>query len=143
MSDNDITESMLKQEVVQDSRINCNSCKFKYSTPYSPTFIFLTACFLWFSVSGNYYGLTIYLKHIPGDIYFNGIVVYTFEMFSYFFSGFIINTSLFGRRKTLLIYFLTATIGFGLLLLELSEAYVLFLFLMTQLSHVSLSGCLA
>ena len=49
----------------------------KYS---SIRYKFLILCFLWFCISGNYYGLSILLKTLPNDIYFNGIMIYIFEL---------------------------------------------------------------
>jgi MFS family permease len=85
---------------------------------------FLILCFLWFCVGGNYYGLSIYLKRLPGDIYLNGIIIYTFEAFSYFFAGYIVNVSFVGRKGTLISFYCIAVLCFGCLsFLNLEDFY--------------------
>ena len=73
---------------------------------------FLILCFLWFTTSGNYYGLTINLKNLPGDIYLVNIINYTFEAVSYFFAGYIINVKWAGRKRTVLFLHIMAVIIF-------------------------------
>lgn len=72
-------------------------------------------CILWFCVGGNYYGLSIFIKRLPADIYLIGIIIYIFEAFSYFVAGFIVNVSFIGRKGALILFYIIATIGFGLL----------------------------
>lgn len=64
---------------------------------------FLIVCYLWFSTSGIYYGLSINIKNLPGDVYTNGIFIYTAEIFSYIISGYIIETSL-GRKNSMILF---------------------------------------
>jgi len=72
---------------------------------------FLIACYLWFSTSGIYYGLSINIKNLPGDIYTNGILIYTAEIFSYVISGYIIETSL-GRKNSMIIFEFISFFGY-------------------------------
>lgn len=77
---------------------------------------FLITCFLWFSTSGIYYGLSIFLKTLPGDIYTNGYLLYTVEFFAYFLTGFIINIKGLGRRNTMIIFEFISLVGYGLMI---------------------------
>jgi len=77
---------------------------------------FLICCFLWFCVNSNYYGITIHIKNLPGDIYVNGIIIYTLEIFSYLFSGWLINLKPIGRRGGMRIYYSVTIIGYAVLL---------------------------
>jgi hypothetical protein len=73
---------------------------------------FLILCFLWFTTSGNYYGLTINLKNLQGDLYINNIFNYTFEALSYFFVGYFMNQQWGGRKITMLFLNIVAIIIF-------------------------------
>jgi MFS family permease len=64
--------------------------------------IFLIMCFLWMSTAGTYYGITIYLKNLPGDIYQNGIYIYIIELAAYFISSWAIERKILGRKKSFL-----------------------------------------
>jgi MFS family permease len=131
----DKINNLTTSNVIIKNIVSTNNDEREYSSNKScPSefYKFCISCFLWFSVSGNYYGLTIYLKHIPGDTYINGILIYSFEILAYFLSGFLINTSLLGRKNTMIIYFLVAVIGFGFLVMNFSESYILILFLITR-----------
>ena len=89
-------------------------------------------------MGGNYYGLSIYLKKLPGDIYFNGIVIYTFEAFSYFFAGYVVNIKWIGRKGTLSTFYTIAVLGFACLsLLELEDFYIITL---TFISRFAVAG---
>jgi len=72
---------------------------------------FLITCYLWFSTSGIYYGLSINIKNLPGDIYTNGILIYTAEIFSYMISGYIIETS-FGRKYSMILFESISFLGY-------------------------------
>jgi MFS family permease len=132
----DKSANRAKSKSQDDDEIICNENNYsgldliKYP---SQRYLFLISCILWFCISGNYYGLTIHMKHLPGDIYLNGILIYTFEMISYFFSGFIINFSFIGRKGAIFTYYLIAVLGFLLLMIKnLSHEYYLSLFLITR-----------
>lgn len=72
---------------------------------------FLIACYLWFSTSGIYYGLSINIKNLPGDIYTNGIFIYFAEIFSYIVSGWIIETFL-GRKYSMIAFETLSLFGY-------------------------------
>jgi hypothetical protein len=65
---------------------------------------FLIMCYIWFSTSGIYYGLSIHLKNLPGDIYTNGIFIYTAELFAYMITGWLINKPRYGRRGSMILF---------------------------------------
>jgi len=83
---------------------------------------FLIACFLWFSTSGIYYGLSINIKNLPGDIYTNGIFIYFAEIFSYIISGYIIETSL-GRIYSMILFESISFIGYMIIYLFKIRSY--------------------
>lgn len=87
----------------------------------SQRYNFLIMCFLWMSTAGTYYGITIYLKNLPGDIYINGIFIYGFELISYFISSYMIDLKLFGRKKTFLVFEAINLIGCLVILTILKE----------------------
>jgi MFS family permease len=76
---------------------------------------FLISCILWFTASGNYYGITIDLKNLPGDVFINGILLYVFEILSCIFASFAINTKLLGRKGTIIFYEVIAVAGYVIL----------------------------
>lgn len=84
---------------------------FRYA---SIRYKFLSLCFIWLTSSGSYYGLSINIKNLSGDVYFNGIVNYSFEIVIYIISGYLINQKIFGRKKTMIVYYVIANIGLTL-----------------------------
>jgi len=74
---------------------------------------FLILCYIWFGTAGIYYGLTFKLKNLPGDIYINGIFIYIAEFFSYIISGYLMETTFFGRKYSMIL--LESIIFFGYL----------------------------
>jgi len=81
---------------------------FRYA---SIRYKFLSLCFIWLTSSGSYYGLSINIKNLDGDLYFNGIVNYGAEIIIYIVAGYLINIKLFGRKNTMLIFYAVANIG--------------------------------
>lgn len=81
---------------------------FRYA---SIRYKFLSLCFIWLTSSGSYYGLSINIKNLSGDVYFNGIVNYAFEILIYAISGYLINLKFFGRKITMVIYYSIANVG--------------------------------
>jgi MFS family permease len=77
---------------------------------------FFISCIIWFTASGNYYGITINLKNLPGNLYLNGILLYIFEILSYIFASFAINWRLLGRKRTIIFYEVIAVSGYLLLI---------------------------
>lgn len=97
---------------------------------------FLIMCFLWFCSGANYYGISINIKNLPGDIYVNGIIIYTLEVISYIFSGNIINVI--GRKKTLYGFYLIAILGYlTLIIFTLSDLQLL---IITFIARFCISG---
>lgn len=108
---------------------------FKYASVRRP---FLILCYLWFSISGIYYGLSIYIKNLPGDIYMNGIFIYVSEIFSYVISGWIINIPSIGRRGSMMIFASVSLIGYMTLLMFNFNNYYKTLF--SFLARFAISG---
>ena len=93
---------------------------------------FLILCFLGFCISGSYTGISISVKHLPGDIFRNTMLFNIFEVFVGFLSGFLITTKLLGRKGTILLFYFIATISFLIILLhnlKEFEKIILILFL--------------
>ncbi len=81
---------------------------FKYA---SIRYKFLSLCFIWFTSSGTYYGLSINIKNLNGDFYINSIINYSFEILIYMISGWMTNLKFFGRKTTLGLFYLLANTG--------------------------------
>jgi MFS family permease len=73
---------------------------------------FIIMCYIWFSTSGIYYGFSIYLKNLPGDIYINGLSTYTYEIFSYIITAWIVNVEFFGRKGSMLLFLSLSFLGY-------------------------------
>jgi len=86
--------------------------------------IFLIMCFTWFSVSGIYYGISINLKNLPGDIYLIGIIMYLVETLSYIISAFMINVPFIGRKGSMLILYAVSIITYLLLVFITFESSI-------------------
>ncbi len=65
--------------------------------------IFLIQCYSWFSVTGIYYCISIFIKLIPGDVFINAILLYSIELSGYLFCVILLNYFNAKRKKT--IYF--------------------------------------
>jgi MFS family permease len=100
------------KDKVKEKKYSVMSLLYYKSIRYT----FLINCYLWFSTSGIYYGLSIYLKNLPGDIYVNGIFIYTSEIFSYVLSAWIINIPRYGRRGSIFFFELVSLFGYITLL---------------------------
>jgi MFS family permease len=99
---------------------------------------FLINCYLWFSTSGIYYGLSIYLKNLPGDLYYNGIFIYFSEIFSYVLSGWIINLPQLGRKGSMILFESISLLGYILLLILNIENY--YKTILSFVARFSISG---
>ena len=73
---------------------------------------FFSLCFIWLTSSGSYYGLSINIKNLAGDVYLNGIFNYFFEIIIYIVAGYLINIKYFGRKKIMIFFYLISIIGF-------------------------------
>lgn len=76
---------------------------------------FLILCYLGFCISGSYNGVSISIKNLPGDIFTNGMLFYSFEVFVGFISGCLINSRL-GRKGTILSLYFISFVSFVLFL---------------------------
>ncbi len=73
---------------------------------------FIILCVLWFCISGNYFGLAIHLKSLPGNMYVNGIIVYLIEAVAYFIAGTVVNIKFFGRKRVFAMFYMISITGF-------------------------------
>ena len=110
--DNDNKENKKKNEFGWFSLIKYPSIRYR----------FLILCFLGFCISGSYNGVSISLKNLPGDVFFHGIIIYFFEVVIDIISGWIINIPKFGRKGTMLTFYLICFISFlTFLLFKISD----------------------
>ncbi len=109
-SKTDLSESMIlieneKEEIGVLSLFIYPSLRYK----------FLILCYLGFCISGSYNGVSITIKNLPGDIFTNGMLFYSFEVFVGILSGWIINTKL-GRKGTIISLYFISFVSFSIFL---------------------------
>ena len=73
---------------------------------------FLILCFLGFCISGSYNGVSISIKNLPGNVFFTGVIFYFFEVVICVVCGYIINIPNFGRKGTILTFYLICFFSF-------------------------------
>ena len=76
---------------------------------------FLILCILWFGTRSTSNCIALYSKALPGNYYFNIIILFAFESIAYIISGLLINLKFLGRKGTLYSQYFIITIGFLLL----------------------------
>ena len=76
---------------------------------------FLILCILWFGTRLISNSIALYSKALPGNYYFNIIVLFIFESSAYFVSGILINIKFLGRKGSLYLEYFIIIIGFLLL----------------------------
>ena len=75
---------------------------------------------IWLSASFGYYLISYQLKYIRGDIYLNGIVSSTSELFAYWLSGLFLDKL--GIKKTLSVSYAVALVGMFCLMVTTTES---------------------
>jgi MFS family permease len=85
---------------------------FKYRSQL-PKFLLLNV--VWFCSVGLYYGLSINIKNLPGDIYMEGIIIYTCEGVLVIFCCFLVSSV--GRKGMILVSLIISLFGLALLAL--------------------------
>ena len=89
---------------------------------------FLILCVLWFGTRLTSNCISLSSKSLPGNYYFNIIILFTFESVAYNVSGILINIKCLGRRGTLWsLYFIITTIFLLLIFFNFSVPVELFL----------------
>jgi hypothetical protein len=89
---------------------------------------FLILCVLWFGTRSTSNCISLSSKSLPGNYYFNIIILFTFESVAYNVSGILINIKCLGRRGTLWsLYFIITTIFLLLIFFNFSVPVELFL----------------
>lgn len=102
------------QSYLLEKNTSSNNQKFNFLDFFrykSVKFNFMAMCFLWFFSGANYLGIGINIKNLPGDIYMNGIIIYSMEIISYILSGYLID--LIGRKMTLYIYYMITILSYS------------------------------
>jgi MFS family permease len=91
-------------------------------------YIFLTLCFMWFCISGSYYGLLILAKNIQGDIYMTYSAIFTLEIVSNIIACIMMEHPHLGRKKSFIfLYFISITMITLYLCFDLSNYFIIFL----------------
>jgi MFS family permease len=91
-------------------------------------YIFLTMCFMWFCISGSYYGILIMAKDIKGNVYWTYSMMYMLEIFSNIIASIMMDHPELGRKKSLsILFFLAVIVIFFKLTMDISEHMVIFL----------------
>ncbi len=99
--DNECERSILKEPTKQKSFfVLIGNSNIKYT--------FFTMCFIWFCISGSYYGILIMAKDIKGDVYMTYTMMYTLEIFSNIIASIMMEHPELGRRNSISILFLLA-----------------------------------
>jgi len=94
----------------------------------SQRYTFLIMNVMWFVVAALYYGLSLNIKNLPGDIYITGIFLYSVEGVSYIISGNLINNPYFGRKKSMIIFLSISLIIYTILVCIEIENTILVIF---------------
>ena len=76
---------------------------------------FLILCVLWFGTRTISNAVALYSKALPGNYYWNIIILFIFESFAYYVSGVLINISSLGRKGTLYLEYFIIIVSFLLL----------------------------
>lgn len=80
---------------------------------------FIILCLLWLLTNGVYNGISISAKFMPGNMYYNIMILYLMEGISFGITGNLINIPILGRKKTLFSMYMISIIC--LLLIYLIE----------------------
>jgi MFS family permease len=73
-------------------------------------YIFFIMCFLWFTISGTYYGVLILLKDTKGNIYYVYTIMYLFEIISNVLAAYLMENKYLGRKGSYIFLFFFAII---------------------------------
>jgi MFS family permease len=94
-------------------------------------YIFFTMCFMWFCISGSYYGILLLAKDMKGNIYITYTMMFVLEIFSNIVASVMMEHPELGRKYSMSLLFLIA-ISFILvkLLFDISEYMTMFLTLL-------------
>jgi hypothetical protein len=96
-------------DYLKDVQVENNLEKESYWTLMSHEHIrcvFLVMCFLWFTISGTYYGIGIYVKELPGDIFVTVTIIFVFEILSNILSAYMMNNKHLGRKRSITILYI-------------------------------------
>lgn len=94
---------------------------------------FLSLCLLFFFTYGVYNGIVIGAKNISGNFYINIILLYLMEALSFLITGFLTNIPFLGRKKTIFIWYLIASVSMLVLyFFNMHSNYQLIFFLIAR-----------
>ena len=119
----EIEDENKKEELVENKNNNSKKKKeenknisFFVSLKYpSLRYKFLILCVLWFGTRTISNAVALYSKALPGNYYWNIIILFIFESFAYYVSGVLINISSLGRKGTLYLEYFIIIVSFLLL----------------------------
>ena len=112
-------ENLNNEKLINNNDGSDNNDKNKNS--FSITFLFkypsirnkfIILCIFWMGTRAIFNGIGISSKTIPGNFYFNIIVLYIIEAISYYISGSIINIEKIGRKGSLWLYYIIIIFSF-------------------------------
>jgi hypothetical protein len=124
LNDNEFN-SLLKNEENEENKDNKESIKeeknklgysalFKYR---SVRYKFIIFSVMWMFMTFLTNAIVINTKKMKGDFYINIISLFIVEILAGILCGFIINIPSFGRKKSLITFYIGVTVGFGLYIL--------------------------
>ena len=112
---------------------------FKFKTPRNR---FLLMCPQFFITICVYYGVSLGMAKVGGSIELNTLLGGIFEMIAYISSSYFVNTKLFGRKYTLLTFYILAGLGFIFqIILEAVGSPEYCITIMVILRKFGISGC--
>ena len=115
-------DSLLKSEENEENKDNIKeegyklgySALFKY---HSVRYKFIIFSVMWMFMTFLTNAIVINTKKMKGDFYINIISLFIVEILAGVLCGFIINIPSFGRKKSLITFYIGVTVGFGLYIL--------------------------
>ena len=114
--ENNNNDQLVKNEITKPEKTKNKSISCFISLQYrSLRHKFLILCVIWFGTRLISNAIALYSKALPGNYYFNIIILFIFESFSYYVSGVLINVSSLGRKGTLYLEYIIIIISFLLL----------------------------
>ena len=122
----ELTDMEINVNNKNDNLINNNESKKKNLKKRKSSFFvslkypslrykFLILCILWFGTRLISNCIALNSKALPGNYYFNIILLFTFESLAYYVSGILINIKFLGRKGTLYVEYMIIILGFLLL----------------------------
>ena len=113
---NNKNDELIENSNTKKIKTDNKNISFLASLKYqSLRYKFLILCVLWFGTRTISNAIALYSKALPGNYYWNIILLFIFESFSYYVSGALINISSLGRKGTLYLEYFIIIVSFLLL----------------------------